>query len=522
MMLSLQESHSGPVKPNEESISLILRQPVDLTGYRIRYRALPEVFEEPTGDSSLFLDKFEDSNNKGLVFKETFGPNALDHYTIVDEGTEGGPSDWKVSAGHLVQTSNIHGGSVSGEVPDKPGTMAIVRSVPWDNIRATAILRSSDDDDAIGIVFRYQDVNNYYRFSMDRERKYRRLVKKFNGNISILWEDDVAYNQNQPYTVTIEAYGRRMLGYLDNALLFSIEEDDDTIPLGVVGLYCWNNVGSRFEGLTVETLERDPLVWQPTFDTLDEVQVADSPGAVSGPSEWGIAERGVLVQLSNIHVIDSSPDMPGTYALAGNTSWQDVQISLRLRSDTDGAIGVMFRYQDADNYYRFSMDRQNSYRRLIKKAGGMTTILWQDTVQYNRGEDYDLTLRAIGSDLIGYINGYNIFTVHDSSSSIVTTIRRGRIAFYCWANTSARFERVVVTDATRYMGDWIINDEGTIDTPSSWRLGSGIFLQNSNIHGGTDLASDPSKPGTYAIGGDPTWTDYRLIAKMRSDDNDVQ
>ena len=342
-----------------------------------------------------------------------FGRNALNHYTIVDEGTEGGPSDWKVSAGHIIQTSNIHGGSVSREVPDKPGTMAIVSSVPWENIRLTAILRSSEDDDAIGIVFRYQDANNYYRFSMDRERKYRRLIKKLNGNISILWEDDVAYNQNQPYAVTIEAYGRRMLGYLDNAFLFIVEDDDDAIASGHVGFYCWNNVGSRFEELIVETLERDPLVWQPAFDTLDEVQVVDSPGAVSEPSEWGIDEPGVLVQLSNIHVVDSSPHMPGTYALAGNTSWEDMQISLRLSSDTDGVIGVMFRYQDADNYYRFSMDRQNSYRRLIKKVGGTVTVLWQDSVQYNRREDYDLTLRAIGSELTGYINGSNIFTVCD-------------------------------------------------------------------------------------------------------------
>jgi hypothetical protein len=28
----------------------------------------------------------------------------------------------------------------------------------------------------MGLVFRYGDLNNYYRFSLDRNRKYRRLV----------------------------------------------------------------------------------------------------------------------------------------------------------------------------------------------------------------------------------------------------------------------------------------------------------------------------------------------------------
>lgn len=45
-----------------------------------------------------------------------------------------------------------------------------------------------------------------------------------------------------------------------------------------------------------------------------------------------------------------------------------------LRSEAD-AIGVMARYRDPDNYYRFSMDRERRYRRPTKKAGGRVTVL---------------------------------------------------------------------------------------------------------------------------------------------------
>ena len=77
--------------------------------------------------------------------------------------------------------------------------------------------------------------------------------------------------------------------------------------------------------------------------------------------QWA-ATNGVLTQTSDLSVADPGVHFPGTYALAGEPRWRDVQISVRLRSDDDDAIGIMFRYFDGDNYYRFSMDAQRSYR----------------------------------------------------------------------------------------------------------------------------------------------------------------
>ncbi|NIS81968.1 MAG: hypothetical protein GTO14_17565, partial [Anaerolineales bacterium] len=61
------------------------------------------------------------------------------------------------------------------------------------------------------------------------------------------------------------------------------------------------------------------------------------------------------------------------------------------RSGDDDAIGLMFRYKDKDNYYRFSMDRERKYRRLVKKVGGKYSLLWNDAVQYQVDRDYLLT-----------------------------------------------------------------------------------------------------------------------------------
>ena len=53
------------------------------------------------------------------------------HYEIIDEGMNLGPSNWSVIDGTIIQTSNIYGGSISGSVLDKPGTMAITGSSSW-------------------------------------------------------------------------------------------------------------------------------------------------------------------------------------------------------------------------------------------------------------------------------------------------------------------------------------------------------------------------------------------------------
>ena len=499
----------GTTQPNEETVTLLLREATDLSGHRIEYCQLPEPIYEPVGDPVFFMDEFED-DTQGLLFHEEFGPNALDHYEIVDEGRHLGSSSWSVREGHLVQTGRIFGGVLLGRDPQRPGTMALTGSDSWANVRIRTTLRS-ETDDALGVVFRHRDADNYYRFSMDAQRRYRRLIKKVNATVSVLWEDKVAYTRGHSYDLVIDAYQDRLLGILDDVLIFHVQDAD--LGAGRIGFYCWHNRAAHFEGLDVERLESDPLLWQPAFSDLKEVSIVDEEGATEGPSAWA-AENGALTQTAIIYV-------PGdilwrsTYALGGRSEWRDVHISVRLRSDDNDGIGLMFRYQDGDNYYRFSMDHERSFKRLVKVVDGALTVLWQDNEPYTVGQTYELAVRAMGHELRGHLDGEHVFTVSDGD------LKHGRIGLYCWANDGARFERVVVVDQTRRVGRWRVVDEGTNEGPSVWKISAGALVQTSNIFGGSRDGRDPVKPGTFAVAGDPAWTDYRLTARLRSDDNDA-
>jgi hypothetical protein len=98
----------------------------------------------------------------------------------------------------------------------------------------------------------------------------------------------------------------------------------------------------------------------------------------------------------------------GTIALAGGTSWSDYRVTVRLHSDGDDAIGVVVRYVDGDNWYRFSMNRKRSYRRLVKCLNGSVSLLWEDDVRYTHGREYLLTIDVIGDAILGYLNGIEL------------------------------------------------------------------------------------------------------------------
>lgn len=501
----LTDTSVGAAAPNDEHVTVLVQDRGSLAGHRLEYRSMPGPLAVDSGDPVLFTDDFTGAG--GLLYRETFDANTISRYTIVDQGTRAAPSKWKLSGGHIVQTSNIH----ALGAPDYLGTMAVVGDKRWDDIRLQVRLLS-DDDDAIGVVFRYQDGTNYYRFSMDKERSYRRLVKCVDGTTTTLWEDDVAYVSGFSYDLTIEAHADRILGWLNHTLLFDVE--DGALRRGRAGLYAWACEGAHFEAFSVEALEAPVVLWQPPLTDLSDLEIVEETGLVQGPADWS-AQGGTLSQASYAHVPDPSSDKPGTYALGGGSSWTDVRIATRFRFDDEGAIGLMFRYQDGDNYYRFSTDRTLQYRRLIKKVGGVVSVLWQDGDFYERARHYDLTITAMGPELSIYVDGSPVCRVFDSS------LGQGRVAAYCWRNPSARFDKLLVTDLTRRVGRWTIADQGTESGPSVWRLRNGELLQTSDVWGGSLAAADLPKPGTLAIAGDETWGDVRLVVRLRSDQDDA-
>ncbi len=358
-----------------------------------------------------------------VLLEEDFSSGSLAGWTVVDEGTTSDSSAWSASTGSLVQSSNIL------------GTYAYyAQGLGWTDYQASVRIRSSDND-AVGVMFRYQDAQNYYRFSWNAQEAYRRLVKVVNGVVTVLAEDAVPYVKNQTYQVTVSADGPALAVWIDGSEVWAVSDASHTT--GTVAMYSWANAGSYFDDVLVAALDGSSssppsgsVLLEEDFSSgsLAGWTVVDE-GTTSDSSAWS-ASTGSLVQSSNIL---------GTYAYyAQGLGWTDYQASVRIRSSDNDAVGVMFRYQDAQNYYRFSWNAQEAYRRLVKVVNGVVTVLAEDAVPYVKNQTYQVTVSADGPALAVWIDGSEVWAVSDASHTT------GTVAMYSWANAGSYFDDVLV------------------------------------------------------------------------------
>ena len=127
----------------------------------------------------------------------------------------------------------------------------------------------------------------------------------------------------------------------------------------------------------------------------------------------------VLANVSSIGngaTTDSIPQIP--------REWTDYDLKVNFRSMNNNSIGVMFRYQDDRNYYRFVWNQKSKFRRLEKIENGTATALANDTVGYVKGRTYQLQIIAQGTTLRVFIDGAQIFSVADS------TFAEGTVGLY--------------------------------------------------------------------------------------------
>jgi hypothetical protein len=163
-------------------------------------------------------------------------------------------------------------------------------------------------------MFRVQDEKNYYRFSWDCERSYRRLAKCKDGSFTTIDEDDGPYVTGRTYSLAIQVQGSEIKVWIDDQVIFYVSDGD--LAYGSVALYCWGNKGSYFDNVLVKDLSGRTLF----EESLDRGTVGWSvidQGTIDAPSDWAVVE-GSLVQRSNIHSLPqfgTDIERLGTFAL---------------------------------------------------------------------------------------------------------------------------------------------------------------------------------------------------------------
>jgi hypothetical protein len=185
-------------------------------------------------------------------------------------------------------------------------------------------------------------------------------------------------------------------------------------------------------------------------DTMAKFEVVDDPQALtSAPSAWSYdAANERIVQTSAIHNppgaanLNTAPDKPGTYLVRMvDAEWPaltDFVVRGHLGSAGDNGIGMVFRYQDPGTFYFLLMDARRHYRRIGKNVNGAFQDLQSPALDETQGftvdQDVEVAVAVSGSAFKAYLDGQEILSGQDTAIP-----GPGRVGFYSWGNTGARF-----------------------------------------------------------------------------------
>lgn len=190
-----------------------------------------------------------------LLSEDFSADDALDSWVTVDQSNRGDTVTWTLKNGNLVQTSNAYDSNTVFSV-DQLGTYCYyTEGFWWDNYSVNLNVTTSDND-VYGVMVRYIDENNYYRFSWDGEKGCARLAKCVDGVFTILAEVDITYTSDQVYNLTISIDEDNTIEVsVDDEVIMEVTDDEaDALTYGTIAMYTFGCSNTAFSDITVSNL----------------------------------------------------------------------------------------------------------------------------------------------------------------------------------------------------------------------------------------------------------------------------
>lgn len=375
-----------------------------------------------------------------------------------------------VNSSHLVLTLN-------STEPDTRISSVLEHEPPFDyfdlEVTATPLGETLNNDQTFGVLFRHQDRDNYHAFEVDTEGYYRvyRVVQGESEEIST-W---VAPQQTLTFPTIVRIVAdsnpdnpavTRFWFFLNGQLLrlcqqganaFSVvdnstgacisaewtdyfEEPNATGNIGFLlgnGTTIDNNrpLQIAFDDLTLFTPQEDPrlprsyeyagfVLYRNNFDKQDaaaEWQIFETPEGAAQILRKEPANGWLVIS------VNSQNRGEGQFSLL-DRKFRDFDLRVtttQLQSAPDHAntYGVMFRYRDNENYYRFEISGDGYYQ-LVKVKDGTTEKIstWIPTTQ-NPTLPFKPTLIRPGFEM-------PITTVEDTRNQIRIVAKGDRFWFF--------------------------------------------------------------------------------------------
>lgn len=270
-----------------------------------------------------------------------------------------------------------------------------------------------------------------------------------------------------------------------------------------------------------------PLPWSADFEqpTLDGWQIV--PDTPTEESTWKV-ERGLLVQGSDVFQPEAQfQKYLGTHIVAGDGNWNDYGFFAVLRNLDDDGIGLLFRYQDAKNYYRLFMlndpEFGGPFLQVDKCVKGHFQLISKlENFSYPPSDStFSVGIKVKNDSIRVFIGDKILFQLQDS------TFFKGKIGFSCFANQRLCVDLVEVGNAEKLV-ERIRRPVKPINAPLNHAAGAfpfairGIVFQDKNEDGRQDL-DEPGLPQiAVSDGRDVVFTNQYGVYSLPNESKDAQ
>jgi hypothetical protein len=141
----------------------------------------------------------------------------------------------------------------------------------------------------------------------------------------------------------------------------------------------------------------------------------------------------------------ASPNAVFNLCVADKGSYRDVEVSVAfkaMKGELDRGGGVVWRYQDANNYYIVRMNPlEDNYRLYKVVAGKRTQLAGKEGLTVPSGEWHRIKVRQEGAKITCWLDGKKLLEATDE-----TFTKTGRVGLWSKADAQTYFDQFQVVD----------------------------------------------------------------------------
>ena len=172
---------------------------------------------------------------------------------------------------------------------------------------------------------------------------------------------------------------------------------------------------------------------------------ADQTGKGDNSSIWKVVPDDTAPSKSGF-VLAQTAESPGSMfnlCVFEDANLKDVEVSVAFKAvkgNKDQGGGIVWRYQDADNYYIARMNPLEDNFRVYKVQGGKRSTQFQNAeVKVPAGEWHVLKVKMVGDHIECFLDGKKHLDVKDDSIS-----KAGKVGLWTKADAQTYFDNFAV------------------------------------------------------------------------------